>query len=100
MLFSYVCVTHFLTILFSVLQLSTEIVFKTASSNVINCHANISCLRDFSLTGLLHVGDEVLEVEGRSVTGKTPDEVVQMLVRQDKFGIIFSIDNNHLLVHS
>ena len=31
-------------------------------------------------SGLLHVGDEVLEVEGRSVTGKTPDEVVQMLV--------------------
>ena len=31
--------------------------------------------------GLLHVGDEVLAVEGRSVTGKTPDEVVQMLVR-------------------
>ena len=32
------------------------------------------------ISGLLHVGDEVLEVEGRSVTGKTPDEVVQMLV--------------------
>ena len=32
------------------------------------------------ILGLLHVGDEVLEVEGRSVTGKTPDEVVQMLV--------------------
>ena len=35
----------------------------------------------FAFKGLPHVGDEVLEVEGRSVSGKTPDEVVQMLVR-------------------
>ena len=63
-------------------------VFKTEFSHVTNRHAKILCLHDFCITGLLHVGDEVLEVEGRSVTGKTPDEVVQMLVRMDNW--IFS----------
>ncbi|XP_053385588.1 MAGUK p55 subfamily member 7-like isoform X2 [Mercenaria mercenaria] len=30
-------------------------------------------------SGLLHIGDEILEVAGKSVRDKTPDEVVQML---------------------
>lgn len=30
-------------------------------------------------SGLLHVGDEILEIEGVSVRDKTPDEVVQLL---------------------
>lgn len=34
------------------------------------------------LTGLVHVGDELREVNGVSVIHKRPDEISQLLVRQ------------------
>lgn len=38
----------------------------------------------YMFSGLLHIGDEILEVAGKSVRDKTPDEVVQMLVSSYK----------------
>lgn len=38
-------------------------------------------------SGLIHVGDEVIEVNGINVEGKTPGDVLQILV---KFFIFFS----------
>ena len=35
---------------------------------------------NFSALGLLHVGDEILNVGGHAVRDKTPDEVVNLLV--------------------
>lgn len=42
-------------------------------------------------SGLIHVGDEVVEVNGLNVEGKTPADVLNILVRGgwDIFHIIF-----------
>lgn len=36
-------------------------------------------------SGLIHVGDEVVEVNGINVEGKTPSDVLEILVRSTLF---------------
>lgn len=42
-------------------------------------------------SGLIHVGDEVVEVNGISVEGKTPNDVLKILVSFLLFNISLSI---------
>jgi len=49
------------------------------------CFFNLSHIKIFlyfnvCVVGLLHVGDEILEVAGKSVRDQTPNQVVHMLV--------------------
>lgn len=46
-------------------------------------------------SGLIHVGDEVIEVNGINVEGKTPNDVLTILVRRIQlgFGFIFQKRN-------
>lgn len=36
-------------------------------------------------SGLIHVGDEVIEVNGINVEGKTPNDVLQILVSRTQY---------------
>lgn len=47
-------------------------------------------------SGLIHVGDEVIEVNGMNVEGKTPNDVLVILVNFQS--LLIHIDNC-LLIH-
>ena len=40
-------------------------------------------------SGLIHVGDEVIEVNGINVEGKTPNDVLTILVSKSQFDSVF-----------
>lgn len=44
-------------------------------------------------SGLIHVGDEVIEVNGINVEGKTPGDVLTILVRKYNYDVMICIFN-------
>lgn len=51
-------------------------------------------------SGLIHVGDEVIEVNGINVEGKTPGDVLQILVLDENAGFIcLEMQTNRSLSH-